>query len=156
MSSHDRIQELLCEAASLLGVGSLTAYDSAPAWRLARDGTDFRVEHDPEHDSIVISAAVGAVADAARTRTYQMLLQYNNLWPQTGGVRMALDGPQRTVVMILELGTACLSAARLARVISNMAGVHAGWRDLLQLSAATAQGTEAAVPAAAMAPAAFA
>jgi hypothetical protein len=100
-------------------------------------------EYDEPGARLVLTGTVGAVAEHARARAYEALLQYTYIWPEHGGVRAALDGPQGMVVLMLELPLAGLEISRLSSVLQNFRGVIEGWRGIL--ASITAGGGETSV-----------
>ncbi len=133
MSSRQTVQALIAETAPLLELASVTAYDDRDAWLLAFDDeTMLDIEHDAVEDRLVIAGGIWVVADAARLAVYEMLLQYNYLWTETGGLRMALDGLPGQVVLMFELPVSGIGASRLSRVLDKMAGIQRTWRQALQ------------------------
>ena len=136
---------LIEEAAPLAGAGPLMAYTDRDAWLLSWDGdTMLDLEHDPAADRVVLAGGIWTPADAARPRVCEMLLQYNYIWTETGGLRMALDGQPGQVVLMFELPATQLNVSRLSTVLVNMVGVQRAWRELLrQIDKAAESGQEA-------------
>jgi hypothetical protein len=134
MLSRETLHEVMCETAALIGLGRITACEDSDGWSMDLDerGT-FDIEHDTDDDRVVISIAIGSVAETARASIYELLLAYNHLRTDTGGTRMALDLPGQQVVMMREIPSLALSPQRLCSVIENMALVHGAWREVLRL-----------------------
>lgn len=123
----------LSEAAARLRLNFLQTSDNEDAWRLTfTDGSVFDVEYDHAVHRIIIQGEVGEVADSARMRIYEILLQYNYLWSYTGGIRMALDGMPGQVVVMFELPAADLEVSRVSSALSNLVEIKRAWREILQ------------------------
>ena len=132
MTAAQAARRTLVEAAQLLDFQWLDYADS-DAWRLVADGgTAFDVEHDEGSGRLVIQSDIGTVSDAACTRVYEILLQYNYLWSQTGGIRMALDGPAGQVVMMFDVQTADLEVSALCGMLTRMSRLQKAWREILK------------------------
>ncbi|MDF2463384.1 MAG: hypothetical protein K0Q43_1619 [Ramlibacter sp.] len=133
MNSAKPAHLALKEAAGLLGLQSSSHDDESGAWRFTFDSeTRFDIEPNAEAGTIVIQADIAAVADDARSQLYEMLLQYNYLWTQTGGVRMALGRVPGPVVMMFEMPAAELEVSRICGVLANMTHVLQAWREILR------------------------
>ncbi|MGE4240004.1 type III secretion system chaperone [Ramlibacter sp.] len=137
MPLQTAIDDLVREAALMLSAEALVSDDERPAWTLRlADGLPFDIEHDDAQGRMVIVCPVGEAAPAARERLYERLLQYNFLWHDTGGLRMALSGTPGRVVLMLELPLPGLAPARLCAVLANMGEIRQSWHDILEAAAA--------------------
>jgi hypothetical protein len=131
MKTPDIIEQCLNEAAHSLGV-PLARRDEPHTWWLAFDtATLLDVEYHAGPQRVVIQGDIGQVAPDARLRLYEIFLEYNYLWPETGGVRMALDGAGNTAVMLADLHASELETSKLCSVLRNMADIQRAWRQIL-------------------------
>ena len=120
------------EIGPLMDLQQVSAYDSGQDWLLAVDAqTRFDAQYDPALNRLVLSGVIAPVPPQSRLAIYEILLQYNAAWIETGGVRMALDQRTSDIVMLLDLPAADLHAGLLAQVLANMAGVQTAWRQIL-------------------------
>lgn len=127
------LDEILMDAARMLGAQSAIGRDDAPAWVLTLDAeTQLEVTHDAEHARLVIVGDIAEVSEHRRAEVYEMLLVYNLLWPATGGARMALDSMSGHAVLLFELECGHLAAAHLAGTLGNLADVQRTWRQVLR------------------------
>ncbi len=120
------------EIGTLLELREVFAYQGSDAWGLAFDAqTRFDAEYEPVLNRLVLSAPIAGVPQGSRLALYEILLQYNAAWTETGGARMALDGESGDVVMLFDLPAADLHLGLLAQVLANLAGIQRAWREIL-------------------------
>jgi hypothetical protein len=133
---HLAMQDMVVEGALLLGAGCEPEADGVAAWTipLTRQ-TSIYVEHDTSEAQLVLSCTVAEVPVAARARVYEMLLQFNALWSETGGLRMALAGTPSPVVLIGSVPTLDLAPARLGMAMSHIVDVALTWRSIVDAAA---------------------
>lgn len=132
MHDNAAVDCLVREAAALAGPAPVSAYDDRAAWLVDLDGESlFDLEYDAVQGRMVIAGGICDVPEAARPAVYQALLQYNYIWTETGGLRMALDGMPGQAVLMHELAVQGLGPQRLCEVLGNMARVQRAWRTLL-------------------------
>jgi hypothetical protein len=124
------------EARLALRLPPATACERGGTWHVAfDDATCFDIQYDERGRRIMITGNVGIVAEPARAQIYPTLLQYNFIWQQTGGVRMALDPATEQVVAMFELPASGLGPSHLSQALSSMAGVRRAWAEILLESA---------------------
>lgn len=90
---------------------------------------------------LVLSAILGRASSATQIAVYETLLSYNLLWKETGGVRMALDGPEGDVMLIYDLYEDQLTESELRTVMVNFADLAALWTEYV-----TSEVTTSALP----------
>lgn len=140
MSAMEWMQDTLLETSRLLGLQAMAALEERDAWLLRFDDeTMLELVCDATEARVVIEGPIADVATHAREKIFEILLHYNYLWAETGGTRMALNGMPGQAVMLFELPSDGLTAARLSDVLSNMATSQRAWRQILH-----AIGTQAA------------
>jgi hypothetical protein len=143
MRTREQVHQLIHESAAGLDVLELSTRHDRDAWLLEFDEeTTIDVEFDAEADRLVLAAGVLEVPEARRSSIYELLLQFNFLWPQTGGVRMALDGMPGQVVMLFDLPDPTMGCTQLRRVLTNIAILQRSWRRILrEIGSASDEGT---------------
>ncbi len=133
MQSTELANQLLQEALRILNLPSGLAYDGGHAWHVALHGqAGLDVEYDDAARRVVISGCIGEVAEHSKTSMYELLLEYNFIWTETGGVRMALDGSTNQAVIMLEAPTAELDPPRLSTLLANMARLQRTWTEIVR------------------------
>jgi hypothetical protein len=132
VATKEVLQQTLRETAVMLGLQLSSDDEEGDAWFLVFDeNTMFNIQHAASQQRIVIVGGIAEVPEAARVRVYEVLLQYNSMWAETGGVRTALDGLPGQAIMMLELSDDGLTPIRLAAVLANMADIQRAWRRIL-------------------------
>jgi hypothetical protein len=132
MASTEQIDALMAEIGALLKLQEVTGFAARNAWTLqVDDDLLLFADHDPGQSRIVLSGEVATPLPSSKAAVHELLLQYNGQWKETGGVRMALDGPDGAVVQICDISTVNLDAATFAGAVQVFADVLRGWRDML-------------------------
>ena len=142
MSTLEFVEQIVQETVATLELKSVAAYEGCSAWELLFDDeTRLNIEYDRVATRVVFMGTIGAVAEPARLRVYEFLLQYNYLWSETGGVRMALDGAPGHVAMIFELPTSDLGVHKLRDTVTSLVENLRWWREIIQTVEAAGDGT---------------
>lgn len=145
MAHKAHIHALMTEIGPALELGEVQAFDKNDLWTLVTQGkTVIFAEYAPDDDRLWLSADVGPLQPGDRLRLYELMLQYNARWQQTGGVRLALDAPEGDVVLAYDLPAAGLDLHRLQNVIRNFCAALEGWRRIVGVGPAAAERTEVA------------
>jgi hypothetical protein len=87
---------------------------------------------DDEAGRAVLSTAVGTPHTARVSHLHKLLLQYNLLWRETSGVRMAIDEPEGEVVMLYDLILAGLDSLLLQNILGNFAAAAGAWQTMVE------------------------
>lgn len=110
----------------------LAAFEVAPGeWAVRYSGIEVALEHDAAGGRLMMTATIGAPRPESALRLYELLLSYNLLWRDTGGIRMALLGAGGEAVQMADLTLAGLTAADLAGTLSGFARRAGAWRLVL-------------------------
>ena len=132
MATTEHVHHLLVELGPLLELGAVVEYDGQNAWSLGVDEeTAVHAEFHADEDRLYLSANVASPPEARRAATYDLLLQYNNQWTETGGIRMALDGPAGRVVQITDLRVTGLDVSSLESALVSFLEKLRAWRDMV-------------------------
>lgn len=126
--SRETARLLLQEVAAL--TPQITSLDKGEddAWLLSFDDKpEILVEWADQPERLVLSACLGRATEPQRLAVYETLLSYNLLWQDTGGVRMALDGPEGEVFLIYDLFDDQVSVVDLQGVLLNLANIAGIW-----------------------------
>ena len=103
------------------------------------------LEHLPDEGKAVLSAELGRALPGAEAATYQLLLQVNTLWRETGGLHMALDAGDGELTQVYDIALVGLDRDALARRVRNFATAAHGWREVIATQA-TSSDSSAAPP----------
>lgn len=129
--SHEHLHRLMTEIGPFMPLREVVEYADEARWMLVLDnGAVIEAEHDAGRGRLVLSIEVGEPAPEDAASLYRTLLQYNDLWRNTGGIRMALA--DQTVVQSIELpADASLDLDTLSRGLSGLYANTAVWRVML-------------------------
>lgn len=134
--AFDKLQSLMAEIGPLLDLAEVVAFAQHRLWTLAfDDGQVVEVETDAAGSRVLFSIEV---APAVPDESLRLMLQFNQLWQQTGGLHFALGGEVAT--LMLELPVDMLDAPLLATALGNLHDRGAQWRRLLGASPTAPQG----------------
>ncbi len=100
-------------------------------WVVRVGDIDVVVEFDAAAQVLRIGTDIGIVPEASRLSVYESLLVYNIAAQSSGGVVMALTGPGGSVVQMLVLPVAGLTAQALVVPIVNLAERTPIWREII-------------------------
>lgn len=136
MATTEQIEVLFQEIGPATEEVTGVYQDGPEIWRvIVHDTTEVELLFDPEQEKLVLSCAVGSPPEDRRLKTYELLLVYNYAWQQTGGIRMALEGPEGEVALMFELNASDLSLQLLQTVIVNFADRAELWREVVAVGA---------------------
>lgn len=103
------------------------------SWLLVfSDEQSIYVEWANNPERLVLSTGLGKPVEGCQLQVYETLLSYNLLWQNTGGVRMAIDGPNGEVLLIYDLFDDQLSLSELQTVVLNISSIAEIWRDYVK------------------------
>ena len=105
---------------------------SDDTWSVVFDEeTAIEVQCDEVGNMLNFSMNLGPVAEGIRNEIFPLLLSYNFLKDETGGFHMAIDGPEGSVFLLLDLFHTDMDATRLAGVLAAMLELGQNWRDVI-------------------------
>jgi hypothetical protein len=132
MSSKEHVHTLMSEIGPLLNLAEVIEYNKDNFWILTLDDeTLVEVDYSDDFKRIVLSVEIGAPPEVKRYGIYEFVLQYNYLWRDTGGARLALDGPAGKVVYLFELPTTDLDINRLSTTLENLFEHLKTWKKII-------------------------
>ena len=140
MPDKAHLHALMTEIGPALELVEVTEFDEDNLWVLVvRDDVVVFVDYVPEDRRLRLTAEIGVPSPADRLQLYELMLQYNARWKETGGVRLVLDGPEGGVVQAYDLPVAGLDLHRLQNVIRNFGDMLEGWRKIVATGAGAPQ-----------------
>lgn len=135
--SLDLAQMLLQELGPQTPELDAVLQENEKSWLLVfGDEQSIYVEWANNPDRLVLTTGLGRPVEGNELQVYETLLSYNLLWQDTGGVRMAIDGPQGEIMLIYDLFDDQLSLAELQTVVLNITSIAGIWRDYVQKESA--------------------
>src|SRR5262245_11105042 len=85
MAGKDNVHALMRDIGSQLALLEVTEFEELGTWTLVVDETTvLYAEYDEGRNVLVLSADVDKPTEARRLLLYDLVLQYNNLWRETG------------------------------------------------------------------------
>ena len=133
MTSKEHLQHLMREIGPQLSLAAVTEYDEENLWVLTFDeATVIEADFDATFGKLVLASTIAPAMEGTEAQLYPLLLQFNYAWEQTGGARMALDGPGGSAVMVIDVPIGELDFQKLQTVLINLAAQVCHWRAVLQ------------------------
>ena len=130
MASIEQLQVLFQELGPATEGISEVYQDAAGQWGVVfHETTGIILEFDPEQQKLILTTELGAPPADRRLETYELLLISNYARSETGGISMALNGPQGEVTQMYELNTADLTLQTLQAVLVNFAAKSEFWKE---------------------------
>ncbi|MCG8652939.1 MAG: type III secretion system chaperone [Pirellulales bacterium] len=125
-------------------------------WLVAySDETVVEVETNDDDSKITLTTILGNLADVVNSDDDQqddtgldenefltMLLSYNFLWQDSGGIRLALDGPERNVVMLLDVFAGELELGNWAGILNQFVEIGKAWHESFFAASPLASGAD--------------
>lgn len=131
--SLDQAQMLLQELGPQTPEIDAILQEDEKSWLLVfGDEQTIYVEWANNPDRLVLTTGLGKPLAGSELQVYETLLSYNLLWPDTGGVRMAIDGPNGEIMLIYDLFDDQLSLTELQTVVLNISSIASIWRDYVK------------------------
>lgn len=132
MSSKEHVHNLMLEIGPALELMEVTEFDEDNLWVLVRDeACVIEVEYDDDQKRIMLSTEIGQPHEADRKNIYEMLLQVNYLWQETGGLRIGLDGPVGKVVQMFGTSVIDLHLGQLKTILTNFFDSARTWHEII-------------------------
>jgi hypothetical protein len=134
MQPSERAHRLLEESLLVSSMEPALAYEEGgAAWHLPIEGLPgLDAEFDEAAHRFVLSGKVGEIPESARHSLHEMMLHYNFMWSETGGVRIALDGSTNQAVVMLEIAIAELDASRMSALLIDLVNIQQAWIEILR------------------------
>jgi hypothetical protein len=125
----ERAQILMSELASGMPEEGTVSQVDESLWTVRfEDSSALLVQWANTPARLVLSATLGRAQAEQQPALYEILLSYNLLWQETGGVRIGMDGPQGELTMIYDFFADLLSPSTLRTVVLNLANLARVWR----------------------------
>lgn len=124
----EQIQQLVQEIGPNMPEIDAIVQTEEPSWAIQfSDETIIILEAADDPPRIVISAELGAAADAQQGNVYETLLCYNMMWRASGSMRVGLAGPQGTLIVSADVCLADLTQSALQQEIEKFLKVARSW-----------------------------
>ncbi len=96
------------------------------------DQTIVTLEWADNPDKVVLSTILGKPTQKNQLSVYETLLCYNLLWRDTGGVKMALGGPEGEILLIYEMYMQETNLNEFKTVLLNFLNIAKVWEVFIQ------------------------
>lgn len=124
----EQIQQLVQELGPSMPEIDAIVQTEEPSWAIQfSDETIIILEATQDPPRIVVSAELGAVADAQQEIVYETLLCYNMMWRASGGIRIGLAGPQGALIISTDIHLANLTQSDLQQEIEGFLKITRSW-----------------------------
>lgn len=124
--SIETIHRLMTEIGPLLDLAEVVSFPEQCLWTLTLDnGAVVECELEASGERLLCSMEAGELVDEADMR---LMLQYNLLWSQTGGMHFALAGG--TAMLLRELPSAALDLPTLSAAVVDLQEQASVWRQI--------------------------
>jgi hypothetical protein len=134
--TREQVQALMREIGPIADLAGVGEFEERDVWVLAVDDELLvDAELDAGRGCLVLSADLGDLGPADRSGRMELMLRYNDQWPDTAGARLALAAPEGPVVLLADHPIAGLEVGELARRVLTFAGMARAWRELLAAGA---------------------
>ena len=92
-------------------------------------------------DKVVLSTILGKPPQTNQLSVYETLLCYNLLWRDTGGVKMALGGPEGEILLIYEMYVVDTTLNDFKTVLLNFLNIAKVWEVFIESEDSLAKDT---------------
>lgn len=126
----EQIRQLVQELGPSMPDIDAVVQTDEPSWAIQfSDETILIMEAADDPSRIVISAELGAAAEAQQRTIYETLLCYNLMWRTSGGVKIGLAGPQGALIISTEVCLQGLTLADLQQELGKFLQIVRSWTD---------------------------
>ncbi len=126
----EQIRQLVQELGPSMPDIDAVVQTEEPSWAIQfSDETLLIMEAADDPARIVISAELGAAAEAQQRTIYETLLCYNLMWHNSGGAKIGLAGPQGALIISTELCLQGLTLADLQQELGKFLKIVRSWTD---------------------------
>ena len=133
MTTSQQLSELMAKIGPACGLLEVTEFDEGSncSWILvAEEETYLTADLDEAFGKLVLACEIATPPAERRGDIYEMLLRFQNAWPDTGGLRFSVDVDD-SVVMMFDLAVSHLNVELLQTVVANFLRQAAHWREII-------------------------
>jgi hypothetical protein len=128
MTTIEQIAQLVKELGPAMSEIDAIVQTEEPSWAVQfSDETIIIIEPADDPSRMVISAELGAAAEAQQRSVYETLLCYNLMWRDSGGVKVGLAGPQGALIISLDLCLEGLTMMGMQQEIERFLKITRSW-----------------------------
>jgi hypothetical protein len=128
MTTIEQIEPLMNELGPAMQEIDAVVRTEEPSWAIQfSDETIVIIEPADDPSRMVISAELGAAAEAQQRIVYETLLCYNLMWRDSGGVKIGLAGPQGALIISIDVCVEGLTLAGLQQELQRFLNISRSW-----------------------------
>lgn len=128
MTTIEQIESLIKELGPAMPDIDAVVQTEEPSWAIQfSDETIIIIEPADDPSRMVISAELGAAAEAQQRVVYETLLCYNLMWRDSGGVKVGLAGPQGSLIISADVCVEGLTLMGLQQEIDRFLKIARSW-----------------------------
>jgi hypothetical protein len=126
------IQQLMQELGPQTSTVDAVVQHGEKTWAVQLDDDSIvLMEWGGEPERLVLSTDLGVPLEERRLDAYQLLLCYNLLWRESGGLKTALGGPEGSAMLLYEWSGEQATLMEMQTVLHNFSRVGAMWRSYI-------------------------
>ena len=128
MTTIEQIEQLIKELGPAMPDIDAVVQTEEPSWAIQfSDETIIIIEPADDPSRMVISAELGAAAEAQQRIVYETLLCYNLMWRDSGGVKIGLAGPQGALIISVDVCVEGLTLMGLQQELERFLKIARSW-----------------------------
>jgi hypothetical protein len=132
MSSFGQINAMMEQLAGKLDCQAIAEFEKRQAWILVLDDAiAFEINFDERAGLIHVVAELAPLPDAQRPALMTLLLQYNDQWQRTGGLRIGLAAEDSALSLMASFPASNVEPTAFARRLLRLAEAVTAWRELI-------------------------
>lgn len=134
MAFAEHVEQLLQELGPLLEVAAIDRGEQEHSWIVYYDeDTAIDVFVAADQNKLTLAAEIGKPSAERQAYTYASMLQYNTLFQETGGVRIALLGADEPLLLLFDLFLHGLELPTICTATTNFYRQVLTWREIMNL-----------------------
>ncbi len=131
MSLESPIHPLMKEVGSILQLQEVLQSAEEASWSLEwTDGVVVACDYDAEEERVTLSGYVGEMPEQGSADLALLMLRYNALWHETGGLRLGLE--EQNIVLVFDFFAPGLEMPALGHVLEDFAERARVWSRLVE------------------------
>jgi hypothetical protein len=130
VSSFGQIRVVIGQLPEKLDCQAVAEFEKRQAWIvMIDDDLSYQLVLDDKIGLLQVACTVAPLPEERRSELLTLLMQYNDQWVVTGGVRFALG--EEGLSLVVSFPAANIEATWLAQRLMTLSGIVSAWRELL-------------------------
>lgn len=119
MSDNKKVDLILTELGAMMAIDSINKHDEE-RWSIQfEDNKLVELFYTSSQHKLTLQHHIGIPTLSEVNKLHDLLLEYNLCWPESGGVQMALNKDDGSIVQLFQLFTQDLSVPVMIDVLNN-------------------------------------